>query len=138
MGKFLAPGISTADRTALVLDRREVVYDTDTDSLWYGDGSTLGGRPFATGGGGVTLYNLESNADFTVTDGTVHEIPSSTFTANRSANVSSLTTEAMICNGDQSYTLTFTGATVYRNGGSVTETNYGGATVYLKKIRTKL
>lgn len=41
--KLLLPSISTADRSGLTLDVREVVYDTDTDTIWYGDGTTAGG-----------------------------------------------------------------------------------------------
>lgn len=94
---------------------------------------------WSSGGGGVSLYSAEGNADFSVVNGTVHEIPSSTFTADRSADVSALTTESMICNGEQSFRLLFTGSTVYRNGGTVVETEVmSGATIHLKKIGTKI
>ncbi len=46
------PSITTADRVALTLLQREVVYDTDTDSLWYGDGATLGGIELGAAGVG--------------------------------------------------------------------------------------
>lgn len=47
MGKFLPPRITTADRVGLTLDVSEIVYDTDTESLWQGDGSTVGGVELA-------------------------------------------------------------------------------------------
>jgi hypothetical protein len=43
MGKFLAPKITTTDRTALTLDDGEIVYDTDLQEFYYGDGTTAGG-----------------------------------------------------------------------------------------------
>lgn len=48
MGKFLAPRITTADRTGLTLDVSELVFDTDTETYWIGDGSTAGGIELAT------------------------------------------------------------------------------------------
>lgn len=62
MGVFKAPGITTAARTPLVLDQREFVYDTDLDTVWYGDGVTAGGQPFASGGGGGAAPVLVSVA----------------------------------------------------------------------------
>lgn len=43
MGKFKLPQLTTAQRSGLTLDAREIVYDTDLDLLYYGDGVTLGG-----------------------------------------------------------------------------------------------
>lgn len=43
MAKFKLPQLTTAQRIVLVLDAREIVYDTDLNVLYYGDGSTLGG-----------------------------------------------------------------------------------------------
>ncbi len=43
MGKFKLPHLSTAQRTALTLDAREIVFDDDLNLLYYGDGATLGG-----------------------------------------------------------------------------------------------
>lgn len=47
MGKFLAPRIATADRTGLTLDVSELVFDTDTETYWFGDGATVGGIELA-------------------------------------------------------------------------------------------
>lgn len=52
MGKILLPSITTADRSALLLDVRELVYDTDTDSVWMGDGVTTGGVELVGSGRG--------------------------------------------------------------------------------------
>lgn len=91
------------------------------------------------GGGGLALYELETDANFSIVDGTVHEMPSSTLTADRTVNVAALTTECEIVNGEQSYRLTFTGGTVYRNGGAITETEImSGATTHLRKVGTKI
>ena len=90
-------------------------------------------------GGGISLYNLETDANFSVVDYTVHEMASNTLTADRTINVSALTTECEIVNGEQSYRLTFTGGTVYRNGGAITETEImSGATTHLRKVGTKI
>ena len=43
MAKFKLPQLTTAQRTGLVLDAREIVFDTDELILYYGDGSTAGG-----------------------------------------------------------------------------------------------
>ncbi len=43
MGKFKLPQLTTAQRVGLTLDAREIVYDTDLEELFYGDGSTIGG-----------------------------------------------------------------------------------------------
>jgi hypothetical protein len=53
MGKFLVPRITTADRTGLVLDVAEIVFDTDLEQYFGGDGSTSGGIAIGGGGGGT-------------------------------------------------------------------------------------
>jgi hypothetical protein len=49
--KWKLPRIETADRTGITFEQSEVVYDTDLDSVWLGDGSTAGGVQI---GGGIT------------------------------------------------------------------------------------
>ena len=80
MGKILAPRISTADRSGLTLDLAEFVFDTDTESYWYGDGSTAGGIELGiatpsfygtsvtnlTIGGGVQSLVTQSGLAYTV------------------------------------------------------------------------
>jgi hypothetical protein len=91
------------------------------------------------GGGGITLYQLQTDANFSLVDGTAHELTNNLLTANRTVNVSGLTTEAEIYNGEQTFTLTFTGGTVYRSGGAITETEVmSGATTHLRKVGTKI
>ena len=43
MAIFKVPRISTSDRTGLLLQVGEVVYDTDSNVFYGGDGTTLGG-----------------------------------------------------------------------------------------------
>lgn len=43
MGKFFPPAATTAERAALTLDAGELVYDETLDTLYIGDGVTLGG-----------------------------------------------------------------------------------------------
>jgi len=77
MGVFKAPGITTASRTPLVLDQREFVYDTDLDTVWYGDGVTAGGQPFASGGGGGSapvLVSVATNYTALAVAGTIYLI----------------------------------------------------------------
>lgn len=55
MGVFKLPSISSADRTSLVLSQREVVFDTDKNIIYYGDGTTSGGISLATGSGSLNI-----------------------------------------------------------------------------------
>lgn len=43
MARFKAPKITTTQRLSLVLDVSELVYDTDQDKFYGGDGVTMGG-----------------------------------------------------------------------------------------------
>ena len=64
MASIRLPRITTAQRTALVLSLGEIVYDTDNNSFYGGDGSTSGG--FLIGGSlaAATIKTLyESNAN---------------------------------------------------------------------------
>lgn len=42
--KFLPPQTDTATRTASTPIQGEILYDTDEDQFYYGDGSTVGGK----------------------------------------------------------------------------------------------
>ena len=53
MGKIILPRISTADRLTITPDAGEMVYDTDLNEFFYGDGTTVGGAPFAVVGSGI-------------------------------------------------------------------------------------
>lgn len=56
MAKRWAPGITTAQRSAVTLEEREFVFDTDLNRLFVGDGSTVGGLrlSLSTEGGGIS------------------------------------------------------------------------------------
>jgi len=43
MAKFFPPTITTAQRTAFTPDKGEIMFDSDLDTFYLGDGSTLGG-----------------------------------------------------------------------------------------------
>lgn len=119
MGKFLAPSIETADRTGLVLDAREIVYDTDTETFWYGDGATSGGIEFGAGGGGggSTTWATYSDADHTSVDGEGYDIQAADITGAHSEDVSGITTYCEFMNGQDTYEITLVGETVYMSGG---------------------
>ena len=55
MGIFKLPRITTANRVGLVLGEGELVYDTDLDTVWRGDGVTAGGLLDSGGGTGTDL-----------------------------------------------------------------------------------
>ena len=46
--KFFPPQATNSIRITSVLQRGELVYDTDNNRLYYGDGSTLGGLEVGT------------------------------------------------------------------------------------------
>lgn len=47
MSKFVFGELTTAQRTTYVLASRVVIYDTDLDRYFCGDGSTTGGNPMS-------------------------------------------------------------------------------------------
>jgi len=55
MGQIKIPRITTIQRTALILDVGELVYDTTNSGVYKGDGSTLGG--VVVGGGNALTSN---------------------------------------------------------------------------------
>ena len=142
MAQFLLPGIATADRTGLVLDQREAVFDTDLNTVWVGDGSTAGGIEVGTGGGGSSLTQVvETDHNITAAANTRIVIPNGVLSANRNIDVSALTTDGDIVeiyNLEETYTLTFTGATVYGYGtDSVTDLR-GAATYKITRVNGQL
>lgn len=123
MGKFLPPKITTTDRTGLTLDEGELVYDTDTVSLWIGDGSTAGGIEVGIGVGIRAWTDITvTDANFTAADDTRYYLPSGTLSANRTVNIGSITSRVcfVIAEDAFNFRLTFTGATVYEYGGAET------------------
>jgi hypothetical protein len=53
MGVFKLPRITTTDRLTITPALGELLYDTDTDAVYKGDGVTVGGVLIGIGGGGV-------------------------------------------------------------------------------------
>lgn len=51
--KVILPQATTAERTAITPLASELIYDTDEDKFYYGDGTTVGGK--AVGGGNFSL-----------------------------------------------------------------------------------
>lgn len=54
MGILKIPRITTTDRSSLTLGLGELVYDTDLDEVYKGDGATTGGIAIGSGAGTVT------------------------------------------------------------------------------------
>lgn len=140
MGKFLPPKITTADRTGLTLDEGELVFDTDTVTLWIGDGSTAGGIEVGIGGGAASWTDVTvTDANFTAADDTRYYLPASVLSANRTVNMGSITTRCMFVIEEATYILSFTGATVYRFGGAETVSELQAMLcTTIDKIDTKL
>lgn len=60
MGYFKLPYLTTAERMGYTPELRELLYDTDLDSIWYGDGVTVGGIPLTTGVQSVTGLDTDN------------------------------------------------------------------------------
>lgn len=59
MAIFKVPRITSLQRTNLVLEAAEIVFDTDLKIYFGGDGATQGGVPLAKGGGSIVeLFTL--------------------------------------------------------------------------------
>ena len=63
MGIFKAPKITTSDRTSLVLDDGEIVYDTDLQKFFKGDGTTSGGISMEGAAWGGITGTLSAQSD---------------------------------------------------------------------------
>ena len=121
MGKFLAPRITTSDRTGLTLDVGEIVFDTDLESYWGGDGSTAGGIAIGTGGGAsLTQVVVSVDANITASANTILVIPHGVMSANRTIDISAISTDLQqlhILNLERTYSITFAGSpTIYTYG----------------------
>jgi len=61
MAIFKAPKITTTQRVGLLLEKSEIVYDTDSNLFYGGNGSDLGGFPIGQGASQTYLsYTLTS------------------------------------------------------------------------------
>lgn len=72
MSVFRLPRITTAERTPLVLELGELVYDTTNNTVYRGDGTTAGGQPLGAGsasfihtqGSAATSWTVNHNLGF--------------------------------------------------------------------------
>lgn len=144
MGKFLAPRITVADLATLTPDESEVLYVEDATPPYYagGDGSTLGGFPIGgSGGGGTALTQVvvSANANITAAANTILVIPHGIMTANRTIDISALTTdlqELHILNLERTYAITFAGSpTIYTYGNETYDNSEALRVSWFKIIR---
>jgi hypothetical protein len=64
MAVFKAPRISTFQRSSLLLEASEIVYDTDQNSFYGGNGLDVGGFPIGQGiGAGEWFYYTLDSSD---------------------------------------------------------------------------
>lgn len=88
---------------------------------------------------GIVYAVTQGDADFSAENGTAHVIPNNVLTTTRRVDVSGLTTECEIINGEQGAKLLFIGAPVYSAGGAMVEVEcMSGATTHLRKAEGKI
>jgi len=140
MAIFVPPPITTSDRASLTLEAGEIVFDSDLNTLWLGDGATAGGIEVGTGGGGASWTDVTvTDANFTAANDTRYYLPSGVLTANRTVNMGSITTRCQFIIEEETYMLSYTGGTVYGWGGAEARTALDGRlTTTIDKISTKL
>jgi hypothetical protein len=144
MAIFKLPRIETTDRTGLTLGLGEMLYDTDLDQVFTGDGATLGGNALTGGGGGgggITSFVTVTDGDFTLAAATGYIINAGVMTNNRSIDVSALVSgdESEIYNAEATHTLSFSGGTVYGFGGAEVQDSVIGLTsVKLRHVGSKI
>lgn len=62
MAVFKAPRINSTQRASLVLEPSEIVYDTDLNLFYGGNGQDIGGFPIGAGSGSITeVITLDQN-----------------------------------------------------------------------------
>jgi hypothetical protein len=70
MAVFKAPRISSSQRGTLMLEASEIVYDTDENAFYGGNGIDLGGFPIGQGASGnvfsYTLTQIDINRSFII------------------------------------------------------------------------
>jgi hypothetical protein len=60
MGILIIPTATTAQRTGITPDAGELIYDTDNNNVYKGNGSTVGGVVIGGGGGAVDSVNSQT------------------------------------------------------------------------------
>ena len=72
MSKLLLPGTETQARLAATPLKRELIYDTDLDIVFVGDGATPGGKEIGSvqeaGGDGLSAYQIAETNGFVGTE----------------------------------------------------------------------
>lgn len=63
--KFLPPKTSTVTRTAATPIDGEILYDTDEKKLYYGDGTTVGGKAIGSPTVSDNTFRIQDNSDAT-------------------------------------------------------------------------
>ena len=120
MGQIKIPRITTIQRTALILDVGELVYDTTNSGVYKGDGSTLGG--VSVGGSGTVTSVAASVPTFLSVSG-------SPITTSGTLAISLSGTALPVANGGTGVTTsTGSGNTVLSTSPVFTTPNIGSAT----------
>ena len=145
MAKFIPPPITVAELAAITPDAGEVLYVEDATPPYYcgGDGSTAGGVPIGGSGGGggtaLTQVVVSVDANITASANTILVIPHGIMTANRTIDISALTTdlqELHILNLERTYAITFAGSpTIYTYGNETYDNSEALRVSWFKIIR---
>ena len=69
MKKIVPPKMPTASRKIILMEKGEIIFDVNTESLWVGDGKTPGGLEIGIGVGTVTPVTTVVDADLTAQPG---------------------------------------------------------------------
>lgn len=112
---------AAATSTNPILAERELGIETDTLKMKLGDGVTAWtGLSYLASGGGGSSWTIQTiaDADFTAADDITYDCQAGDITADRIITVTSITTRFRVINGQEAYTLRFSGATVYNMGGT--------------------
>ena len=97
MSKLKIPAITTAQRGSLTLEERELVYDTDRNSVYSGDGSTAGGTEIK-GAGTVSTVSV------TTANGVSGSVANATTTPAITLTLGAITPTTIVASGDISLT----------------------------------
>tara|TARA_R110001606_G_scaffold28530_2_gene90175 strand:+ start:141 stop:2762 length:2622 start_codon:yes stop_codon:yes gene_type:complete len=125
MSKLKIPAITTAQRGSLTLEERELVYDTDRNSVYSGDGSTAGGNEI-TGNGTVSTVSV------TTANGVSGSVANATTTPAITLTLGAVTPTTVVASSTISGTdITASGVL---KGASLTVTNAADAASYYHNL----